>query len=97
MNTQVRPELVAQVLQQVDHLRLHRDVERRDGLVADEQARLDRERPRDPDPLALASGELGRVALVVLGVEADQLHQLLHAPAGDRPWCRCDGRGAARR
>ena len=30
--------------------------------------------------LALPAGELRRVAVVVLGVEADDLHQLLHAP-----------------
>ena len=35
------------------------------------------ERPRDPDPLPLAAGELVREAVVVLGVEADPLEQLL--------------------
>ena len=41
-----------------------------------------RERPRDPDPLALAARELVRVAVVVLGVEADPLEQLLHRAPG---------------
>ena len=73
------PEVLLEVLQQVQDLRLHRDVERRHRLVADDQLRVDRERPRDADPLALAAGELVREAVVVLGVQADDLEQLLHA------------------
>ena len=38
---------------------------------------LQRQRAGDADALALAAGELGREAVVVLGVEADELHQLL--------------------
>jgi hypothetical protein len=55
-------ELLLEVAQQVQHLRLDRDVERRGGLVADEELRLDRERARDADALALAARELVRVA-----------------------------------
>ena len=73
------PNSLLQVLEQVEDLRLHRDVERRDRLVADDQLRVDRERARDADALALAAGELVREAVVVLGVEADDLEQLLHA------------------
>ena len=36
-----------------------------------------RQRPRDADALPLAAGELVRVAVVVLGAEADALEQLL--------------------
>ena len=64
-------EVRLQALEQVEDLRLHRDVERGDGLVADDQLRLERERARDADPLALAAGELVRVAVDVLGREAD--------------------------
>ena len=39
---------------------------------------LQRERAGDADALALAAGELVRVAVVVLRVEADQLQQVLH-------------------
>ncbi len=55
-----------QVLEQVDDLRLHGDVERRDRLIAHDQLRIDRECTRDPDALALAAGELVREAVVVL-------------------------------
>ena len=59
-------ELVLELLEQVDHLRLDRDVERRHRLVGDDQLRPQRERARDADPLALAAGELVREAVVVL-------------------------------
>src|SRR4029079_19413941 len=69
-------ERVLKVFQQVDHLRLDREVERRDRLVADDQPRRDRECARDADPLALAAGELVRIAPHVLRVQADRLEQL---------------------
>ena len=69
-------ELALEILQQVEDLRLHRDVERRDRLVADDQLRLERERARDADPLALAAGELVRVAVVVLRAQPDAGEQL---------------------
>jgi hypothetical protein len=69
--------LALQVAQQVEDLCLDRDVERRDGLVGDDQLRLQRERARDADALTLAAGELVRVAVVVLGVEPHLLHQFL--------------------
>ena len=64
----MRLNLLLQVLQQVDHLRLDRDVERRHRLVADDQLGLDGERAGDADALALAAGELVRVAAHVVGV-----------------------------
>ena len=68
-------ELRLQVDQQVDHLGLDRDVERRDRLVADDQLGADRERARDAEPLALAARELVRVVAHLLGPEADPLEQ----------------------
>jgi hypothetical protein len=43
-----------QLHEQVHHLRLHRHVERRDRLVRDDEGRVQRERPRQADALALA-------------------------------------------
>ena len=82
-------EVALQVLEQVQDLRLHRDVERRDGLVADDQLRIDGERAGDADALALAAGELVREAVVVLRVEADDLEQLLDAALDLGRRCRC--------
>ena len=69
-------ELVLQVVEQVDDLRLDRDVERRDRLVGDDELRVQRERAGDADALALAARELVRVAVAVLRREADELEQL---------------------
>ena len=68
-------ELLLQVLHQVDHLRLDRHVERADRLVGDDDLRVGRERARDADALALAAGELVRVAVDVPRREADLLEQ----------------------
>src|SRR5262249_20666079 len=70
--------VLLQVLQQVDDLALDRDVERRNRLVADDKARVDREGARHADALPLAPAELMRVAVVEVRVETDDAQQLLH-------------------
>ena len=47
MNSIVSPSCSPQVLEQVEHRRLHRDVERRHRLVGDQHLRLERERAGD--------------------------------------------------
>ena len=74
-----QPLGVLQILEQVDDLRLDRDVERADRLVAHDELRLDRERARDPDPLALAAGELVRVAARRVVAQPDLREQLVDA------------------
>ena len=65
------PDLLAQ-------LHAHLRVERRERLVEQQHARLDRERARERDALLHAARELVRVA--VAGVpEADELEQLVDA------------------
>ena len=68
-------EPLLQLLHQVQDLRLHRDVERRGRLVADQELRLAGQRPGDRDALALTTGEFVRVAVVMLRGQADLLHQ----------------------
>ena len=46
------------ILEQVDHLRLDRHVERGDRLVGHEQLGVQGQGPGDADALALAAGEL---------------------------------------
>jgi hypothetical protein len=72
--------LPLEVGEQVQHLRLHRDVERGDRLVADDERRLHRERPGDADPLALASGELVGIPARMARIEAHLLQQPGHLP-----------------
>ena len=50
-----------QVAHQVQHLRLHRHVERRGRLVADQEFRMRGQRAGDGDALALAAGKLVRI------------------------------------
>ena len=71
-------QLVLQVHEQVDDLRLDGDVERGHRLVADDELRVEREGPRDPDPLALPPGELVGIRTQVPAAEADPLEQRLH-------------------
>jgi hypothetical protein len=72
-------EAALQVLQQVDDLRLDRDIEGGDRLVAHDQVGIDGERAGDADPLALAARELVRIAPRLLGQQADDIEKLAHA------------------
>ena len=67
--------LALQVLQQVDDLRLDRDVERRHRLVADDQLGPERQRAGDADALALAARELVRVVGHLRRPQADAREQ----------------------
>ena len=69
-------QLLLQIHQQVDDLRLHRHVERRHRLVEDQERRVQRERARQADALALAAAELVRIAIEVRRVQADEAEQL---------------------
>jgi hypothetical protein len=51
-------ELVLKVREEVEYLRLDRDIERRHGLVGDDHLRLQGEGAGDADPLALPAREL---------------------------------------
>ena len=80
-------ELALELLEEVDDLRLDRNVERGDRLVGDDEVRVERERPGDADPLALAARELVWVAFAEVRVEADRREQLADplAPLGAVP------------
>ena len=53
--------LLLEIDHQVEDPDADRHVEHRDRLVGDDHGRLDGERPRDRDALALAAGELVRI------------------------------------
>ena len=61
--------------EQIDDLALDRNVERGNRLVADDELRLDRKRARDADALALAAGELMRIAIGHFGTQSDFIQQ----------------------
>ena len=68
---QMQPAL--QLAQQIQDLRLDRDVQRRGRLVQHQEARLQRQRAGDGDALALAAGEFMGIAVEQLGPQADLL------------------------
>ena len=71
-------ELALKPQEQVDDLRLDRHVEGRDRFVAHDQPGLERQRPRDPDPLPLSARELVRIAVVMVLAQADLAEKLDH-------------------
>ena len=77
-------ELGLERAQQVEDLRLDRDVERRDRLVAHDQLRVQRQSAGDADPLPLAARELVRVPARVLRAQADD-SQSSRTRASPRP------------
>ena len=64
-------QLVLQVAQQVQHLRLHRHVQRRHRLVGRHHLGAQHQGAGDGDALALAAAELVRVAVVGFGAQAN--------------------------
>src|SRR5688572_18950068 len=72
-------EVAAEIEEQIQNLALDRHVEGRHRLVADDEVRAEGERPRDADALALAAGELVRVAPRVVAPQAHDLEAVLHS------------------
>ena len=91
-------ELALEVLQEVDDLRPHRDVERRHGLVGDDEVGLQGQRPGDADALSLTAGEGVRVTIGGVGGQPASLEQRDDLIAGGlRRLHHGRGRRAARR
>ena len=67
-----------QLQQQIDHLRLDRDIKRGDGLISNDHLRVKRESAGDADTLALPAGELMGVAMIDIIAHADSLQELTH-------------------
>ncbi len=72
------------VLEEVDDLRLDRDIERTHGFIADDEFGPQSDRTSDGDPLSLASTELVRIAVRRSTVEPDGLEEFGRAGAPRR-------------
>ena len=70
MNSMPRPRARCRSRKQVDDLRPHRDVERGDRLVGDQEVGVGADGARDHRALALAAGEFVRIAGGIAGHEA---------------------------
>ena len=64
-------EIFLKIHQEVNHLCLDRDVQRRDGFITDDKLRSSDQRPRDAHPLRLPTREFMRVAIGEIGRKAD--------------------------
>jgi hypothetical protein len=71
-------QLLLQLVEQVEHLGLDRQVERGDGLVADDDVGVQCQGTGDADTLPLPAGELLRKLVGGLGPQAHQLQQPAH-------------------
>ena len=91
------PELILQLLQEPQDLRLHHHVERGRRLVGDHQVRLARERHRDHHALLLPAGELVREVPRASRRQADELQQLARAQQTPRAVSPDRAPGSARR
>ena len=69
-----------QIAQQIDDLRLDQHVERGGRLVHYDEGRLQYDRARDGNALALPAGELMRIAEARFGIEADIAQRRDDAP-----------------
>ena len=76
---QMQPRL--QLLEQIEHLSLDRNVERGNRFVTNDQRRIQNNRPRYAYPLALTAGKLVRIAGNVAGRQTGEL-KMLHVVAG---------------
>src|SRR5207244_12623564 len=79
-------ELALEIDKQVDDLSLHRDIERRHRLVADDKLGPRRKRTRDPEALALSAGKFVRISRHLIAAQADSFEKRYHAVADFR--CR---------
>ena len=67
---QSKPHGFLEFTQQINHLRLHRHIQRRNRLVADHKFRLQNQCPGNADPLPLTAREFMRVSRHVIGLQA---------------------------
>jgi hypothetical protein len=74
-------EIANQILEQVEDLRLNRDVERRNRLVGDQHPWVGHQRPRNGNALQLAARELVREALEGALLQPHLVEHLQHALA----------------
>ena len=69
-------ELLLEIAQQIDDLRLDRNIQCGNRLVCDDQFGFQGEGPRYPDALALATAELVRIAAEDAWIESDSLQKI---------------------
>ena len=90
------PEISSKPFEELEDLSLDHHVERRHGLIRDDEARVAGERHRDHHPLAHSSGELVWIVIDPLARDAAQLEELtgpFHGRRFRRPFVQDDRLG----
>jgi hypothetical protein len=67
------PQTLLEILQQINDLRLDRDIEGRNRFIADDKIGAGGQRPRDANTLALPAGELVRITPSVFRQQANHI------------------------
>src|SRR5438132_12871314 len=76
-NEQVgQSKLLLEISQQIDDLRLDRDVQRGDRFVCNNKFWFKRQRPRDTDSLPLSAAELVRIPVHHGGIQAHNIQKV---------------------
>ncbi len=75
------PEILTQLLEQVDDLGLDGNIQGGDRFIGDDDLRLNRQGPGDADPLALPPGKLVGIPVEILLLEPHPTHELQHPPS----------------
>jgi hypothetical protein len=68
-------QFLLQLVQEIDHLGLHGNVECRHRFVADDEFRFHGKGSGDPDPLSLSTAELVRITPEMFGPQAHELQE----------------------
>ena len=63
-------EVFFEAIEEVQNLRLHRDIESRHRLVADDKFRMHCQRSRNTNPLSLTTREFMRITLIMFGLQS---------------------------
>ena len=71
-------QIALQILQQVQHLCLNGNIQRGDGLIADDHFGVQRQRTGNADTLTAAAVQLVRVAVGETFCQGYRLHQFIH-------------------
>ena len=74
-----QPQIRLQFCEQIQHLRLHRNVERGNGLVGYDEARVRSDRAGNRNALPLASGQFVRIAVEETARQIDAVEEFRYA------------------
>ncbi len=70
--------LALEILENIDHLCLNRDIQSRDRLITHNKFRMCHQCTGDADTLSLSTGKLMWIPVIVIRLEPDHIHRFAH-------------------